>query len=450
MPHGHRSCGSPARQRQRWGLRTVLLLAGVVSFGSPLHRAPAQGQAEKTCVVDAREYPGRDPAMWDGLYAASDGKVYSGLITEGESAHLYVYDPAADRNELLYDMAEVLGERGQGIRTSGKLHNKPVEDNEGNLYFVPLNNGSGPLTIDFTTWRGGHWLRYDPRRKKLDDLGLVDEGVGIYPLTIDRERLYLFGVGFTGYLYRFDVRRRETQNMGRVTNWDVCRNIFCDHQGNVYGSFPVGRIWKYDARTEKVYDLSIRMPYDPSIYPTQLRNPMIDRSCDWRAVAWDPGEKVAYGITCGSGSILFRFDPHDGPEGKITALAKMCDSRFLESDRKDIPYSTLAFALDSKRKRVHFVPSARAYSIHRYVETFGSTEPHHLLMYDIARAQRIDCGALQTADGRRVFGCEAASVAPDGTLYICGQLELREPARATGRVDKVPAALHLVIYRPRL
>lgn len=42
---------------------------------------------EKVCGVEIREYPGRDPMMWDDLYAACDGKVYSALISEGQSAH---------------------------------------------------------------------------------------------------------------------------------------------------------------------------------------------------------------------------------------------------------------------------------------------------------------------------------------------------------------------------
>jgi hypothetical protein len=279
-------------------------------------------------------------------------------------------------------------------------------------------------------------------------LGLVDEGAGIYPLAIDRKRNYLFGVGFTGYLYRFDLARRVTRNLGRVANWDVCRDIFCDDEGNVFGCFPTARVWKYDARTEKVVDLSITMPYDPTIYPAQLLNPMIDRTNDWRAVEWDPVEKVAYGVTCGSGSILFRFDPHDGPEGKFTALARLCDRSFLESGRKDIPYSTLAFALDHKNRRVYFAPSARKYSTESYVETFGSGAPHHLIRFDLRRNERIDLGAMEAADGRRVFGCEAASVAPDGTLYLCGQAQVADQALATGEVGKTPVALHLVIYRP--
>ena len=144
----------------------------------------------------------------------------------------------------------------------------------------------------------------------LEDMGLVDEGIGCYPLTIDRKRGYLYGIGFTGYFYRFDLENRETKNFGRVSNWDICRDIFCDDEGNVYMSFPTARVAKYDAKKEKVYETSLRTPYDPTIFPTQLGNPMIDRSNDWRAVEWDPSEKVAYGITSGSGSILFRFDPH--------------------------------------------------------------------------------------------------------------------------------------------
>jgi len=209
-------------------MKRMSAFAVLVCLAAAPAALPGAQAGPAVCPVEIRSYPGRDRAMWDGLYAARDGKVYSGLISEGESAHLYVYDPAQDRNELLFDMAEVLGERGKGIRTSGKLHNKPVEDDQGNIYFVPLNNGSGPLSIDFTSWRGGHWLRYDPRSRRLENLGLVEEGTGIYPLAIDTRRQRLFGIGFTGYLYRFDLPTRTSKNLGRVSNWDVCRSIFCD------------------------------------------------------------------------------------------------------------------------------------------------------------------------------------------------------------------------------
>lgn len=408
----------------------------------------AQNKIE-VCLVETREYPGKDNEMWDALYAAKNGTVYTGLITEGGSSHFYAYQPVKDMNFMIADIAEFLGERGLGIRTSGKIHNKPVEDNDGNIYFVPMNNGAGPRTIDYTSWQGGHWMKYNPSTGFLENLGLVDQGIGCYPLTIDVQRKYLFGVGFTGYFYRFDLKKGITINFGRVANWDICRDIFCDDEGNVFGCFPVGRIWKYDANKEKVIDLAIRIPYDPTIFPTELINPMIDRTCDWRSVEWDPVQKVAYGITCGSGSLLFRFDPHHGKEGSITPLVKMCDSKFMESDRKDIPYSTLAFALDSRNRKIYFVPSARDYSANEYVETYGSGQSHHLIMYDLNTNKRSDLGPMQTADGRRIFGCEAASAGPDGTVYICGQVELRDPAHATGKIGNIPVSLQLIIFKPK-
>jgi hypothetical protein len=415
------------------------------------------------CLIETREYPGKDFYMWDGLYAATNGEVYTGLITENVSANFYVYSPSTDKNEHLYDIAEFLGERGKGIRTSGKIHNKPVEDDQGNIYFVPLNNGSGPRSIDYTSWIGGHWLKYNPKTRELKNLGLVDQGLGCYPLAIDTKREYLFGIGFTGYLYRFDINRQITKNFGRVANWDICRDIFCDDKGNVYGCFPVGRIWKYDAQTEKVIDLSIQIPHNPETFPTQLVKPMIDRSYDWRAVEWDPTEKVAYGVTCGSGSLLFRFDPHKGEEGTITPLVKMCDGKFLDPGRQDIPYSTLAFAVDSKNQKVYYAPSAREYTLDKYAETFEFieetttekksedeflTQRQHLIMYDIKTGKRIDLGILQTKEGNKVFGCEAASVGPDGTLYICGQVEVNDPEKATSYVGNIPVSLQLIIYNP--
>ncbi len=422
----------------------LLLTAGIFISGHSIVFA----QEAKICLVETREYPGRDPVMWDGLYAAKDGKVYSGLISEGVSAHFYVYDPVTDAHEMLFDMAEFMAERGKGIRTTGKIHNKPVEDDEGNIYFVPMCNGGGPNTIDYTSWSGGHWMKYDPKTRKLEDMGLVDQGIGCYPLAIDTKRGYLFGIGFTGYFYRFDIKNRITKNFGRVSNWDICRSIFCDDEGNVYMSYPTAHVAMYDAKKEKVYETSLCTPYDPTIYPTQLKNPMIDRTYDWRDVEWDPIEKVAYGITCGSGSVLFRFDTHDGAEGKITPLVKMCDGKFLEGNRKDIPYSPLSFTVDSRNRKIYFAPSARGFSIQNYAETFGSDEGHHLIMYDIKTDQRVDLGVMQTADGRGIFGCEAASVGPDGTVYLCGQAEVKDKKKSTRMIGNIPTALHLIIYKP--
>ncbi len=425
------------------GFLLVTLLASSAAF---VRQVAAD---EKIVPVQVREYPGRDPAMWQGLYAAGDGMVYSTLCSELGSSHMYRYDPAADVNRIVCEPARFLDEWGKGIRLSTKIHNHCVEDNEGNIYFATMNDGSGPDEIDYRSWRGGHWIKYDPRLDKLTDLGLVDEGVGIYALTIDTERDILYGVGYTGYLYSHDIAKGATRNIGRVSDWDICRDIATDDEGNVYGSVPLARIWKYDRRRDRVFDLPVRIPFNPTIFPTQLGNPQIDRSAIWRAVEWDPVDKAIYGITCGSGNVLFRYEPHEGANGRVTDLGRMCDPKFFDPPgRQDIPYAPLAFAIDRVNRKIYFVPSAREFAVDKYEETFGSQEEHHLLMYDMEQNRHHDLGVLRVADGRRVFGCEAISVAPDGTVYICGQVEVSDPSKATRRIGGIPVALHLIIYRP--
>jgi len=422
----------------------VLVLAHVIAMGVVL-----TASGDRIARVECIEYPGKDPCVWNALHAAEDGRVYTGLCTHGGSAHFYRYDPKTNTNENLYDIAEFLGERGQGIRTSGKIHTRIVPDGKGHLFFATLNAAAGPHNIDYTSWRGGHWLMYDLESGVLSDRGLVARGVGLYSLNVDPQRQMLFGLGFTGYLYRHDIRSRKTVNLGRVSNWDICRNIVIDDLGNVYGCFPIGRIWKYDAKTERIHDLSVRIPYDPTIYPVQLERPMIDRTSDWRNAVWDPVERVIYGVTTGSGSILFRYDPFDGPEGKVAELGKLCAPRYVESDQKAVPFSTLAITLDSKNRLVYFVASARTFHGGRYFETLNAPGNFHLIRFDLKTNERMDLGILQSVDGRRVFGCEAAAIARDGTLYFAGLAEVNDASKATKTLDGIPSAIHLIKYRPR-
>lgn len=425
-------------------LRVILVFVYAMTAAVAL-AAPASRIARVECI----EYPGRDPGVWNALHAAQDGKVYTGLCTHSGSAHFYRYDPATNKNENLYDIAEFLGERRKGIRTTGKIHTPIVPDGKGSIYFGTINAAAGPHNVDYTTWQGGHWLRYDMKSEKLFDLGLVAKGVGLYTIDIDPKRQLLFGLGFTGYFYRHDIRSGKTTNLGRVSNWDICRNTVIDDLGNVYGCFPIGKIWKYDAETEKINDLSVHIPYDPTIYPVQVERPMIDRTGDWRTVVWDPAQRVIYGVTTGSGSILFRYDPFDGPEGKVTELGKLCAPRYMETDQKAIPFSTLALTLDSRGQKIYFIASARTFNSGRYFETLNAPGNFHLIQFDLKTNQRQDLGILQSTDGRRVFGCEAATIAEDGTLYFAGLAEVNDAGKATKNLDGIPSAMHLIKYRPR-
>lgn len=434
-------------------LATVCILLALLS--------PLSGRAQtaqKYVCVDTREFPGGHKAaqMFSALYAAADGMVYAGLCTHAGSSHFYQYDPRVGRMRHIADMAEFLGQTGKGIRTAGKIHTRFVEDSEGRIYFGTMCEDSGPTNIDPYSWEGPHWIRYDPKADKLENLGLINRLWGIYGLAIDRKRNHLFGTAWDGHLYRLDIASGVTRDLGRIDNWDDLRHIAIDDDGNVYGAYPKARLWRYDPRTELVYDLGAQLPYDPRVFPRRLSNPMLDRKAIWRVVEWDLADRAIYGVDGGS-SILFRYDPKDGPEGKVTELGRLCAERFYNSDRKDIPYSTLAFTIGKDRK-VYYAPAGLDFDYEARLEAARLAQerggqkasPHsELITYDLKAGRRENLGMLRTADGRHVYGCGGAAAGQDGTIYLGAAVEVKDPRREAGKVAGVyPFAMELLLYRP--
>lgn len=413
---------------------------------------------EKYAYVDTRDFPGgrQESSMYSALYTASDGKLYIGLCIHAGASQFYQYDPAIDSMRHIADLPEFLGEKGRGIRVAGKIHSPFVEDSEGNIYFGTMCEDAGPPSIDPYSWEGPHWIRYNPKTDKLEDLGLINPLWGIYGLTIDRQRNYLFATAWNGHVYRFNIDSGITRDLGRVDNWDVLRSIVADEEGNVYGCYPKARIWRYDAETERIHNLPVSIPYDPTIFPRRMTNPMLDRKAIWRVATWDSVEKVIYGIDGGS-AIFFRYDPKAGLDGKVTALEKLCSEYFYHSDRKDIPYSTFAFFIGKDRK-IYYAPVGLAFDFTIKVEAATLAQnlggikraPHtELVTYDLRTNNRVYLGILKTLDGRNIFGCGAATCGLDGTIYFCGAVETRDVKNAAGIVMKeYPFKMSLIIYRP--
>jgi hypothetical protein len=182
---------------------------------------------------------------------------------------------------------------------------------------------------------------------------------------------------------------------------------------------------------------------------------MLDRKAIWRVVEWDPVDRVIYGIDGGS-SILFKYDPKDGPEGKVTTLARLCAERFYTSNRKDIPYSSLAFVIGRDR-RIFYAPAGLDFDYEarleaaRLAQARGVKTPPYseLITHDLKSGQRDNLGMLRTADGRHVFGCGAAAAGPPDTVYLAAAVEENDPRKAAGNVAGAHSfAMRLLIHRP--
>jgi hypothetical protein len=440
--------------------RFWLALAGAALAGAAL------AAEERRVTVQAHRFTGGsglEDSMWSALYAAKSGKLYIGLCTHAEAAHFFEFDPATAAMSHVADLTELKGERGKGIRTTGKIHVRMSEDERGRVYFGDFCEDTGPECVDPASYRGPHWFRYDPASRQLENLGQINRQWGLLGCVYEPVYGRVYGLAEDGHLYALELRTRVTTDLGRVDDWDICRTIFADDAGNVYGSYPIGRIWKYDPKRDRVLDLrSARLPLDPRATPRTMSNPLIDRKVYWRVVEWEPRERAAYGVVVGD-SMLFRFDPHAGPEGTVTPLVRLCAERYLEADPGLIPVATLALTITPQR-RIYYAPvvsvafdyagvswdvaDERKFTAHL---TGRDVPPESVLVtYDIDARKRRELGLLRTHEGRRVFGLGGACTGQkDGKIYFVGAVEEPDPKRVANRIDnKWPFSMALLCYAP--
>ncbi|MFA7173551.1 MAG: hypothetical protein WC340_09080 [Kiritimatiellia bacterium] len=426
----------------------------------------AMASSEKVLPVDIIPFTGGsglEDSMWSALYGAKSGKLYIGLCTHAEAAHFFEYDPAKSSMRHIADLTIFKGERGQGIWTTGKIHVRMGEDEQGRIYFGDFCEDTGPECIDPSSYRGPHWFRYDPTIDKLEDLGQINRRWGLLGCVLVAQHQRLYGLAEDGHLYYLDLKTQVTTDLGRVDDWDICRTIFADDEGNVYGSYPIGRIWKYDPKQDRIFDLrGTRLPLDPRATPRTMSNPMLDRKVYWRVIEWEPKERVAYGIVVGD-SMLFRFNPYAGPEGTIEPMGRMCAERYLDSDPSLIPVATLALTITPQRK-LYYAPvvavafdysgtswdvaDERKFTAHL---TGKDVPPESVLIeYDLDKHARRELGLMRGRDGQRVFGLGGACTGQqDGNIYFVGAVEERDPKRVANKIDgKWPFSLGLVRYTP--
>ena len=338
------------------------------------------------------------------------------------------------------------------------------EDADGNIYFGSLNEDTGPECIDPSSYLGAFWYRYCPKTDNVEVLGKISRHFGLLGMVMEPKYMRLYGLAEDGHLYMHDIAGKFTRDLGKVDDWDICRTIFADDEGNVYGSFPVAQIWKYDVKRDEVIDLpTIRLEYDNRVPPRTMSKPMIDRKVIWRVIEWDPVDRCAYGII-GGNSMLFRYDVHAGPEGKIDYIIPLTAPQYWnETNVRQIPFATLALTI-SPDHRIYFAPTAS--SSFDYVGTSWDVHDEedfqaklaggyfppasYLIRYDLQKKQREALGLMVTEEGNLCLGLGGAcSGQKDGRIYFVGAIEEKDKSKVVGSVGRRwPFSMGLVAYDP--
>ena len=194
-----------------------------------------------------------------------------------------------------------------------------------------------------------------------------------------------------------------------------------------------------------------------------MSKPMIDRKVIWRVIEWDPVDKCAYGII-GGNSMLFRYDVHNGPEGKIDYIIPLTAPQYWkETNVRQIPFATLAFTISTDH-RIYFAPTASgsfdyvgtSWDVHDeeafQAKLAGGYFPpvSYLMRYDLQKKAREPLGLMVTEKGNLCFGLGGACTGQkDGRIYFVGAIEEKDEKVVVGKVGRRwPFSMGLVAYDP--
>ena len=431
-----------SKRRSAWLLAAWLCVPGLAKWTLRATDAP------HTVTVEYRYFDGlaQMDGNWAALKAASDGKVYVGLACHGCNGHLVYYDSKTDRMVDIGDLTKIAGENGLGMGPQSKIHAKFGEGKDGRIYFATHGGWwFNYARIDTEEgYPGAHYMAYDPKTGQAQDFGIGPRFEGVNTGAYDPKFNRIYGLTHPrGHFIYYDVATGAKVDKGRMNDFDsICRTLGIDDEGNVYGSFGMGRIYKYDPRTDNVRELSVTLPIRPK--GISLGRDYNKSETAWRVVVWDQETRKFYGVE-ESETRLFSFDPYAGADGEVRTLVQLCAPEFAK--QRDVPYATLSLTLGHDRK-LYYGAAGKEFD---YGASAG-VAASHLIIYDLRTQKSEDLGEMHLPDGRAVIGTNAADTAPDGTIYLVGAVPVEAaPGEQNygGKIGGVtPYRLALFIYHP--
>lgn len=394
----------------------------------------------KVVKMKSRTFP--DSIVWDSNYtaclAASDGKVYIGLNRHGAGGSVAVYDPDTDTMKLLGDMNVITGQANLSVEPQAKVHTQICEGADGKIYFgthLSAFYGFAKFTSP-ESYPGGHWMVYDPKTERVTDLGIALKGNGLLTMTIDpfRERLYALTYPLAHFIY-YDFKTKKTTDLGKVQNWDsISRTLAVDDLGRVFGCWGRGKLWRYDPEKEDIEFLQVQLPQREVGIP--VHRAYWETEQTFTAVAHSDDHKKIYFLETGS-SYLVEYDPHQGPEGTMKLIDQICADRYM--GKRNVPYAMISFCR-GKDNVIYYACNA-ATGDEDGNPYWGGGMSAALVKYDLNSGQREDMGLIRVEEGLVAVHPNAASAAPDGTIYIVAHV--LEPKGKGRTISGMPADLVL-------
>ncbi len=439
--------------RRRILLGSVILsMAGLIacSPSQPVSVNPPAAAAAPGKLLARIHNSGFDLAhdSYNGISAASDGKIYYVLSSQSidVGAQVYSYDSGTNSIRHLGDLTETCGEKGLKAIPQNKSHVSFWEAG-GKLYFAShigyytIKNGMETMGVPppgYKPYPGGHFLACDMATGKFENLAKEPHGEGIIAMAMDPVRGRLYGESWpTGYFIRYDLGKKELKDLGKTTMdgesvrgpryRTLCRSLVVDPEdGSVYFTTADGFIlrYRYDLDSiERVQEEDMKKDYfgvyDPTSSGTMAYN--------WRQALWYSPGKSIYGVHGNSG-YLFRFDPR---VPRVEVLERLTSEPSKRSGMYDeFSYGYLGFTLGPDGHTLYYLTGGPIYVQGKRVAGKNSTakgeskgeEDLHLVTYNIPAGHYVDHGAIFFPDGQRPSYVNSIAVGKDGTVYALSRV----------------------------
>jgi hypothetical protein len=451
--------------RLSWRLIVLSAIAAPLAAvcAAPLPAALAQSKA----LVAETHNSGFPLAhdTYNGLSAASDGRIYYVLSTErfDVGARVFVFDPGTGRIQDLGDLTEACGEKGKKAIVQGKSHVGFVES-QGKLYFAThigyytIKDGMETMGVPppgYEAYRGGHLLDFDMATRKFEDLCIAPKREGILAMNMDTARGRIFGLTWpTGRFFRFDLARRDKRDFGPMcaegesgkgpAYRTICRSIAVDPgDGSAYFTDSEGTIHRYRHAVDAVEIVrgdDMRKDYFGLYDPTSPGH----MGYNWRQVVWVPSQSKIYGVHGNSGYV-FRFDPRAERIELLDRITSLPSKRAGMFDQ--FSYGYLGFTLGPDGRTLYYLTGGPIFVEGRRVAGKAKTamgeskgiENLHLVTYDVPTGRQVDHGAIFFADGQRPAYVNSIAVGKDGTVYSLSRIT--ENGKMRTDLLSIPASL---------
>lgn len=289
-----------------------------------IREIPATGGVLEMVVFD--KLPKHD-STW-GLCTGVDGTIWWGVCGEhtgGLSVFIVSYDPVTRELDYRIECGPALGQPpDDGHATQSKIHYCLLPQSDGKL--VCATHCSGPPINErawsaHRTWYdpvscfpGSHFFTFDPESNTIDDWGIALDREGCRCLALDEKRRKLYAITFPrNHFVAYDIETRTLTDLGRIGEINP-QAVFLDRDNNAYTTDDYGYILRYRPDEGVLERLSACLPIEGR-HRRGWHNVLYDviPALDWSCL---------YGCDWGYESHLFRYDPYDGPDGRVDDLGR--------------------------------------------------------------------------------------------------------------------------------